>query len=372
MRDAIEHDALKQRVAQIVNIRRAEIIRAYQRELAAAGLAEGRSDSLVELAGAVLDEAWQRLAESLPAPAAAGDLPADPAAHGPAAPSPSGQDTSAVLLRATLRTVVAELAAPGDGPIGSTPTSHADASPALIDLAIAIHESITVRSASAASDYAGYLLDRLHRSHVDERRRVARELHDLVSHSIAVVMQELELYAVHRDRDGERAEEKLAAALASLRDTLDMLRAITQDLRWSAAESGLAAALRSYLESSTAPRPTELRVTGDEARIPPAVQGELFLVLREALRNAHVHSEARAVQVDVDIDTDAVHALVRDDGTGFDTAARPHPSTGTGLASMQERVALLGGVIEVRSAPGEGTTVSVDVPLVRAWDDTED
>jgi signal transduction histidine kinase len=212
----------------------------------------------------------------------------------------------------------------------------------------------------------------VHRSHLDERRRVARELHDVVAHSVAVALQDLELFAVHRHRDGVRAEARLATALEQLRDTLDMLRAITQDLRRSAAQHGLTAALRSYLDSASLDRPTELSIEGDESRVPPAVQGELFLILREALRNAHVHGGGAAVRVNVVIGVAAIHATVSDDGCGFDPAAPREPDTGSGLASMAERVALLGGTIDVRSAPERGASISLDVPLARASDDPED
>jgi signal transduction histidine kinase len=214
----------------------------------------------------------------------------------------------------------------------------------------------------AAGGYASYLLDRLHHSHVDERRRVARELHDIIAHSVAVVLQDLELFTVHRQHDAERAETKLAAAIDNLRDTLELLRAITQDLRRSAAESGLTTALRSYLETAGFELGTDLRVVGDETRVSPAVRGELFLVLREALRNAHVHASPTLVRATIEIDADVVRAIIVDDGRGFD----PADGAGTGVASMRERVALLGGVIELRSVPGDGTSVSVWVPLARA------
>jgi signal transduction histidine kinase len=238
--------------------------------------------------------------------------------------------------------------------------------------AAVVHESIVRRLTVAAGGYATYLLDRLHRSHVDERRRVARELHDIIAHSVAVALQDLELFAVRRAHDGARAEAKLDTAMINLRDTLDMLRAIAQDLRRSAAESGLTTALRSYLDTAPFDQGTVLHVVGDEGRIPPAVRGELFLVLREALRNAHVHAAAGEVRARIEIGTDAVRAVVVDDGRGFDPAAPADRRSGTGLASMRERVALLGGVIDVRSTPGDGTSVSVRVPLARAWNDGED
>jgi signal transduction histidine kinase len=368
MRDAIENGSLDQHVAEIVEARRAEILHAYERRLAGSDAADARQahSRLLEQAAVVLNDVQRRLADTPPAALAhqrrggTGDDGPGSAQGADGEPSIDSLRASTVLFRTAVQTVADELP---PGP---------DLPRALVSVAVATHEAIVCRLTSASGGYAGFLLDRLHRSHVDERRRVARELHDLIAHSVAVVLQDLELFTVHRDRDPARAEAKLEAALESLRDSLDMLRAITQDLRRSAAESGLTAALRSYVESASFDRPTDLRVVGDEARVPPAVHGELFLVLREALRNAHAHASADAVRALVDIDSDAVRAQVSDDGRGFQPAGGREPPTGSGLASMQERVALLGGTIEVRSAPGDGTTVSVEVPLARAWDESED
>lgn len=227
------------------------------------------------------------------------------------------------------------------------------------------------RETTDTDAYISHLLDRLHRSHLEERRRVARELHDRVAHSIAVVLQELELSAALRPRDADLAERRQSTATAALRDVLDLLRAITQELRLSGAEDGVAAALRGYLRSTGLERRTDLRVTGDEAAVPPAVRGELFLILREALRNAERHADAGRIRVQVTVNGAGVCAEVSDDGRGFAPAAPPHPGAGIGLSAMRERAALLGGTVGVRSEPGNGTTVSVRVPLMRAWDESD-
>ena len=211
--------------------------------------------------------------------------------------------------------------------------------------------------------YVDHLLDRLHRSHQEERHRVARELHDRVAHAIAVVLQELELSAELRRRDPDLADRRQATAVAALRDTLDMLRSITQDLRVSAADDGITIALRAFLRSTGLDRRTRLRVLGDEEALPPPVRGELFLILREALRNIDRHAGARHVRVEVTITDCAVRAWVADDGHGFDPTEPPRPGAGIGLSVMAERAALLGGTVDVCSEPGNGTTVSVQVPL---------
>jgi signal transduction histidine kinase len=236
---------------------------------------------------------------------------------------------------------------------------------ALLRLAVVLHQSIVDRLAVGALDYLGYLLERLHRSHADERRRVAGELHDLVAHSVAVALQNLELYALHHEGDPQRAARKLDGALDALREALEAVRALTHDLRRSGAEEGMQAALNAYVASAPNADAVEVRFRGDEEHVPPAIRGELFLVLREALRNARTHGDAGRVRVGVDISPRLIRADVVDDGRGFDVAVE---AGGTGLASMRERVALLGGTIVVSSAPGRGTSVHVDVAL-RARDD---
>lgn len=116
--------------------------------------------------------------------------------------------------------------------------------------------------------------------------------------------------------------------------------------------------------------PQEVRswvsVRGDEAHIAPqVVRDELFLILREGVRNAVTHSGAETIKVEVDITESRVKATVEDDGRGFEPGEEVYRAGGTGLASMKERTALLGGNISLVSVPGEGTRVEIFLPLPR-------
>ena len=104
----------------------------------------------------------------------------------------------------------------------------------------------------------------------------------------------------------------------------------------------------------------DLRVEGDEERVPGYVRGQIFLVLREAVRNAVSHSGCGSISVGLDIGPEGVVGRVEDDGHGFDASAA---NGGVGLRSMRERATLLDGDLGLRSEPGRGTRVEVSVPL---------
>jgi signal transduction histidine kinase len=296
----------------------------------------------------LLDDVCRRLLATGSAPPEPAPPHAIPGASPHVPPSDSLRAAGA-LCEAVLTTVADQL------------PDRPDLRAGLVGLAVTLHRVTAERLATGALAYLGYLLEHLHRSHADERRRVARELHDLVAHSVAVALQNLELYAVHRDARPDRAARKLATALDTLRATADMVRALAQDLRRSGAEEGLERALRDCA-ASLVPEDVACRIlfTGDEEYLPPSIRGEVFLILREGLRNACQHSGASRIDVRVAVGRHAVRADVIDNGRGLDAGRR---TWGTGLASMLERAALLAGVVEVSGREGRGTTVHLEVPL---------
>lgn len=233
---------------------------------------------------------------------------------------------------------------------------------ALITAAGALQESIMHRVGIGAVSYASFLLDKVNHSHRDERRRVGRELHDRAAHSVGVALQDLELYDVYADADPPRARKRIGTARAALREALDAIRGLARELRESAVEiGGLGKALEDYVATRVpACIRTTLSVTGDE-QLPDEVCEELYLVLREAIRNAVLHSDAHALEVTVTVADAEVHAIVRDDGRGFDLAAALAARSGVGLSSMRERLELLGGTFTITAAPDTGTAISIVV-----------
>lgn len=230
-------------------------------------------------------------------------------------------------------------------------------------VALAIQRIFMERVTRAALAYGNYLLARVHESHADERRRISRELHDRVAHSIMATFRSLELYEMYEAKDPPKARAKLELAKKTTRDALELTRGLSRELRSTSAEEGLEVALSDLL-GYAAPEGTRswVSVEGDEALVPPQVRDELFLTLREGIRNAASHSRADTMSVKLRITEDHVKATVEDDGRGFDPA---DASGGTGISSMRERAALLGGSLMVTSASGQGTRIEVSIPLPR-------
>jgi signal transduction histidine kinase len=199
-----------------------------------------------------------------------------------------------------------------------------------------------------------------------ERRTIARELHDRVAHTMGVVHQSLQLYGAYREHDPEAAEQKLALAKRRAAEAMKDTRDLSQALRASeGAREGLEVeeALSEFLSESV-PRGMAhaLSVEGDEGAVSEEVREQLYLVLREAVRNAVSHSRASKVSVKVRTDREGIVGVVEDDGRGFEQQPRERSEAG-GLAYMAERASLMGGTCSIESVPGEGTRVQTSFPL---------
>lgn len=222
--------------------------------------------------------------------------------------------------------------------------------------------AIMRRVGFGAVSYASYLLKKVNNSHRDERTRIGRELHDRAAHSIGVALQNLELHDVYQSQDPDRAREKIEAARGMMLDALDAVRETAQELRDSTTEhGGLYQAVANYAESHIpAGIEVDVAVAGDLAALPLEVSEELYIVIREAVRNAVLHASPHTIRIDVEVREGKTLAKVEDDGSGFDVALTP---AGIGLLSMSERIELLGGALMITSTPGDGTTVSMTVPV---------
>jgi signal transduction histidine kinase len=204
------------------------------------------------------------------------------------------------------------------------------------------------------------------RTRVHERRRIGRELHDRVAHTMGVVHQSLLLYEAYRQQDPQKAEEKLELAKRMSSEAMMDTRDLSQALSLSEPEEEeleLEAALSEVLQHVVPPQmESKLSVVGDEGAVSDEVREQLFLVLREAVRNTVSHSGASKVSVEVRTDEEKIVGLVEDDGRGFDRKSSERAEAG-GLAYMAERASLLGGTCSIESVPGEGTRVETSFRL---------
>ena len=199
------------------------------------------------------------------------------------------------------------------------------------------------------------------RTQREERRRIARDLHDVVLQDLSGALQSLRL--THLRAKGLGMKLDLEEELEALGRATSGLRSAMYDLRHEK-ERSFVKSVESLVELNrqlTPERKIALAIgEGFREAFPQEVGVELLRVLREALTNVRRHSRARSVEVRLQTEGETLVAGVADDGRGFD------PETaqgGVGLVGMSERVEGLGGKIEVRSLPGGGTKVMVKVPL---------
>ena len=195
-----------------------------------------------------------------------------------------------------------------------------------------------------------------------ERRRIARDLHDVVLQDLSGTLQSLRLTHLQATK-GSGMELDLVEELEALRRATSGLRSAIYDLRHEKVQP-FVKSVESLVERNrqlTPERKIELMVEeGFPEELPAEVRVELLRVLQEALTNARRHSEASNVEVSLRTQDEAILIEVADDGRGFEPESA---KAGVGLSAMRERVEGLGGKIEVRSPPGEGTKVTVRVPL---------
>ena len=184
-----------------------------------------------------------------------------------------------------------------------------------------------------------------------ERSRIARDLHDVVLQDLSATLQSLQAAQV------ESGGVELDQEVETLRRAVQGLRNAVYDLRVEDRQS-LLRTVDSLLELNRqlAPGCEVSLAVGDgfPSELPEMVRLELVRIVQEALANARRHSGARHVEVSLEADEDDIRVVVSDDGRGFepDRAQR-----GVGLTSMEERAALIGGDLEIRSELGEGTQV---------------
>lgn len=228
---------------------------------------------------------------------------------------------------------------------------------------VRLHEEVQHKE-----EIRGEVLGEMFSIQEEERRRIARELHDETSQVLASLTANLEAVA-HMLPSGQ---EKATALIRKTQDLsvriLDEIHRLIYELRPSLLDDmGLVPATRWLIENSLTPSGViaEFRPTGKARRLPPDLEAMLFRVIQEALTNVARHSHANKARVGISFRKKSLAVHIRDDGQGFDVEealnARDRPR-GLGLLGMRERVELVKGTLKISSEPGGGTDIHVVVP----------
>lgn len=201
---------------------------------------------------------------------------------------------------------------------------------------------------------------------IEERNRLARELHDTLAQTLTATVLQLESAdeLLESGSSSDRARDRLRRALSLTQTNLEEARRSVLDLRAAPLEGrSLSEALRTLVDRwETETSVSAVYKSVNPARpLPSGVEAALYRICGEALNNVARHAEAGRVYVRLVSTPEQVRLTVEDDGHGFDEA-RVTPDR-HGLAGMRERVALLGGSLEVQSAPGGGARVTAVIPL---------
>ena len=202
-------------------------------------------------------------------------------------------------------------------------------------------------------------------SMIEERNRLARDLHDSVVQKLFGIVLASQSAATLFDRDAAAARGQLDRLQELTQDAVQELRSLIFQLRPADVESdGLAAALAKHVGVLRKVHSQSIELeAGGEPRLRPGVDEEVFRIAQEALHNALKHAAASRLRLRLDEGRDLLTLTVTDDGVGFDPAEPAHRSRRLGLTSMEERAQALGGELTIDSRPGSGTTIGVEVPL---------
>lgn len=214
-----------------------------------------------------------------------------------------------------------------------------------------------------------YYLQEITRAQEEERKRIARELHDSTAQTLIALLHQLENLLGDEAAMPVREAKVLWGLYEQIKDVLREVRRFSRDLRPSILDDlGLLPALEwvtGELQKEYGVN-TTLKVTGSERRFSPEAELTLFRIVQEALRNIAKHAQASKAEVNFHFDKRKVRVVITDDGTGFE----PPESLGDllhagklGLAGMRERVQLLDGSLKLKSEIGKGTTLVASAPI---------
>jgi len=247
---------------------------------------------------------------------------------------------------------------------------HADLLRRFLEIADQEMPVIEATETSGAPKSAGQqMIVRIIEAQENERQHLARQMHDGPAQSLTNLILQAEICERLFDTDKERARAELAALKTAVNNTFQKTRDFIFELRPMMLDDlGLVPTLKRYVEgfAENSGIPTNLSVSGKERRMPPYTEVTVFRVVQELLNNARQHAQPTRIQVNLDIEPKVVRSVVEDDGIGFDVTeamASTRQQKTLGIATLQERVEMLGGQLAFESGVGRGTKVTLEIPV---------
>lgn len=200
---------------------------------------------------------------------------------------------------------------------------------------------------------------------LNERNRVAREIHDTLAQDFVSVSLQLEIIAqLLRGNKLPQASEQIQATRSMVRRGLEAARQSIWDLRANVTGNSLPVRLRKAVETFSVNHPdTQVSIGGAYRKLDESLENEVLRIAGEGLSNIDRHAAATEVRAELRYAPDALRLTLRDNGRGFSPDAALAMSGHYGVRGMQERALVLGGRLTITSNPGSGTTVTLDVPL---------
>jgi len=237
------------------------------------------------------------------------------------------------------------------------------------EVGLAIEKAQLLDELAAKERVRAELIKRLLTAQEDERRRIARELHDEAGQSLSALIVSLDMARGAADAGQAQTADALTRLKELAETTLEEVRKLIYDLRPTVLDDlGLVAALRWLAHSQLEPRDiaAEFQIRLGNTRLDPVVETALFRVAQEAMSNIVKHAGATRVTLGLEALPNAVRLRISDNGRGFEPdGERPFDPLrgGLGLGGMRERAALIGGTVRISSGEGRGTEVVAELPL---------
>jgi signal transduction histidine kinase len=221
-------------------------------------------------------------------------------------------------------------------------------------------------SARLRADVSALAQARLLAAQETERRRIARDLHDVVGQALTAVKLSLESIGRTGGLGDGHAADSVAESISTVDTVIQMIRAFAMDLRPPVLDDlGLGPALRWHLKRSVKDTTIEARFISDvmDERYPTDVETACYRITQEAITNVLRHAHAASITVRLERCEALLHVQILDDGRGFDIVDADGARSSLGLLGMSDRAELVGGNLTVHSVSGQGTLVDARFPL---------